>query len=69
MPIQICNTCGTSYPDTLAPPAGCRICEDERQFVPPGGHAFATPLKVPLLEYLPPAPAKLPRNQPKNAFS
>ena len=37
MPIHICNTCGTSYPETPEPPSCCPICEDERQFVPRGG--------------------------------
>lgn len=34
MPVHICKTCGTSFPQTPAPPAQCPICEDERQFVP-----------------------------------
>jgi hypothetical protein len=42
MPVHICNTCGTSYPDTAQPPARCPICEDERQFVPRGGQAWIT---------------------------
>jgi len=42
MPIQICRTCGTSYPDALQPPARCPICEDERQFVPRAGQAWIT---------------------------
>jgi len=46
MPIQICNTCGTSYPDTPQPPPGCPICGDERQFVPPGGQVWTTPAKL-----------------------
>ena len=46
MPIQICNTCGTSYPDTPAPPSGCLICEDERQFVPRGGQVWTTPTRL-----------------------
>ena len=46
MPIQICNTCGTSYPDTPAPPSTCLICEDERQFVPHGGQAWTTPRRL-----------------------
>jgi glyoxylase-like metal-dependent hydrolase (beta-lactamase superfamily II) len=46
MPIQICNTCGTSYPDAAGPPPCCRICEDERQFVSPGGQAWTTPEKL-----------------------
>jgi glyoxylase-like metal-dependent hydrolase (beta-lactamase superfamily II) len=46
MPIQICNTCGTSYPDMPEPPSGCPICQDERQFVPPGGQAWTTPTRL-----------------------
>jgi hypothetical protein len=46
MPIQICNACGTSYPDTPAPPSGCLICDDERQFVPQGGQVWTTPAKL-----------------------
>jgi hypothetical protein len=46
MPIQICSTCGTSYPDTLVPPSDCRICRDERQFVPPGGQVWTTREKL-----------------------
>ena len=29
----ICTTCGTQYPPSDAPPAGCPICQDERQWV------------------------------------
>jgi glyoxylase-like metal-dependent hydrolase (beta-lactamase superfamily II) len=46
MPIQICNTCGTSHPDTAAPPSRCLICEDERQFVPRGGQVWTTPARL-----------------------
>ena len=46
MPIQICSTCGTSYPDTDAPPSRCLICEDERQYVPRGGQAWITREKL-----------------------
>jgi hypothetical protein len=46
MPIQICSTCGTSYPDTSAPPSHCLICDDERQFVPAGGQAWTTPQRL-----------------------
>jgi hypothetical protein len=46
MPIQICRTCGTSYPDTPEPPAHCPICEDERQYVPRGGQAWTTPQQL-----------------------
>jgi hypothetical protein len=34
MPVHICKTCGTSFPEASSPPAQCPICEDERQFVP-----------------------------------
>jgi rubrerythrin len=27
MPVHICKTCGTSFPETPAPPAQCPICE------------------------------------------
>jgi glyoxylase-like metal-dependent hydrolase (beta-lactamase superfamily II) len=46
MPIHICSTCGTSYPDTHQPPSACPICKDERQFVPSGGQAWTTPLRL-----------------------
>jgi glyoxylase-like metal-dependent hydrolase (beta-lactamase superfamily II) len=46
MPIQICSTCGTSYPDTAEPPPRCLICDDERQFVPRSGQAWTTPDKL-----------------------
>jgi hypothetical protein len=46
MPVHICCTCGTSYPDTPEPPAHCKICEDERQFVPSSGQAWTTPPKL-----------------------
>ena len=43
MAIPICSTCGTSYPDAPNPPAHCRICEDERQFVPAKGQTWISP--------------------------
>src|SRR5258707_2215455 len=46
MPIQICNTCGTSYPETAEPPSRYAICEDERQYVPRAGQAWTTPAKL-----------------------
>ena len=46
MPIHICATCGTSYPDTPTPRAHCAICDDERQYVPRGGQAWTTPEKL-----------------------
>ena len=46
MPIHICNTCGTSCPDTRDPPSVCMICEDERQFVPRSGQTWTTPSRL-----------------------
>jgi hypothetical protein len=46
MPVHICCTCGTSYPDTQEQPAHCKICDDERQFVPSSGQAWTTPTKL-----------------------
>jgi hypothetical protein len=46
MPIHICSTCGTSYPNASESPRHCRICEDERQYVPPSGQAWTTPEKL-----------------------
>jgi MFS family permease len=38
----ICTTCGTQYPETEFPPPGCRICQDERQYVNPLGQTWTT---------------------------
>ncbi|PWT75962.1 MAG: MBL fold metallo-hydrolase [Chloroflexi bacterium] len=38
----LCITCGTQYPESETPPARCPICEDERQYVSPGGQQWAT---------------------------
>lgn len=43
MPRFLCTTCGTQYPDTLAPPAACATCADPRQYVNPQGQAWTTP--------------------------
>ena len=40
--IHICSACGTSYPNSAAPPERCPICDDERQFVPPAGQRWTT---------------------------
>jgi hypothetical protein len=40
MPAFICTTCGTQYPESEAPPSGCRICLDERQYVNLLGQAW-----------------------------
>jgi hypothetical protein len=42
MPAFICTTCGTQYPESAAPPPGCIICQDERQYVNPLGQAWST---------------------------
>lgn len=42
MPAFICVTCGVQYPPADAPPAACPVCEDERQFLPPGGQEWTT---------------------------
>jgi len=42
MPHFICETCGTQYAETAEPPRACAICEDERQYVPPGGQTWTT---------------------------
>jgi glyoxylase-like metal-dependent hydrolase (beta-lactamase superfamily II) len=38
----ICVTCGTQYPASATPPAGCPICEDDRQYVNPAGQQWTT---------------------------
>jgi glyoxylase-like metal-dependent hydrolase (beta-lactamase superfamily II) len=38
----ICTTCGIQYDATAQPPAHCPVCEDERQYVNPGGQAWTT---------------------------
>ena len=42
MPAFICTACGTQYPPGETPPPSCPICEDVRQYVPPGGQSWAT---------------------------
>ena len=36
----LCQACGTSFPQADAPPGGCRICLDGRQYVPATGQAW-----------------------------
>lgn len=38
----ICVTCGAHFPPRAEPPAICPICEDERQYVGPGGQQWTT---------------------------
>jgi len=40
MPLWTCSQCGAQFPDSVAPPATCKICEDERQFVNWSGQSF-----------------------------
>lgn len=43
MTIWICSTCGVEHPDTGRPPRGtCRICADDRQWVPVDGQHWTT---------------------------
>src|SRR5262249_42382477 len=39
----ICTACGTQYAPSSVPPRSCDICEEERQYVPPGGQGWTTP--------------------------
>jgi hypothetical protein len=38
----ICTTCGTQFDRSDAPPPGCPICDDSRQYVPPSGQRWTT---------------------------
>jgi hypothetical protein len=38
----VCCTCGTQFAKSEAPPPGCPICLDPRQFVPPEGQRWTT---------------------------
>jgi hypothetical protein len=42
MPHPLCQTCGTQFAESPAPPPRCPICEDERQYVGAGGQAWTT---------------------------
>ena len=42
MQAHICVTCGTQFPAAAAPPPGCPICQDERQYVGAGGQRWTT---------------------------
>jgi hypothetical protein len=42
MPLFICTACGTQFPESEKPPSVCRICEEERQYVPPRGQTWTT---------------------------
>ncbi len=38
----VCATCGTQFPDLEAAPPSCPICQDQRQYVEPGGQQWTT---------------------------
>jgi len=42
MKAWICETCGTQFAPSPAPPAHCPICEDDRQYVGPNGQSWTT---------------------------
>src|SRR6266700_1139106 len=42
MPAFICQTCGSQFTPSQAPPPCCPICQDQRQYVPPGGQKWTT---------------------------
>jgi hypothetical protein len=42
VPVWICATCGNHDTEADSPPAGCAICTDERQWVPPTGQRWTT---------------------------
>src|SRR5215831_4706471 len=42
----ICTACGTQYAPSASPPPNCAICDEERQYVPPGGQTWTTLAKL-----------------------
>jgi hypothetical protein len=42
MPNYICSGCGVQNAESVLPPEHCRVCEDERQYVPPEGQKWTT---------------------------
>jgi hypothetical protein len=46
MNTYICETCGTQFAPSEAPPANCPICEDERQYVGWDGQRWTTHEKL-----------------------
>ena len=38
----ICVTCGAHFPEANNPPTSCPICDDERQYIGPGGQQWTT---------------------------
>jgi hypothetical protein len=46
MPAFICTACGTQFPPSAQAPAACPVCDDERQYVSPGGQSWTTHEKL-----------------------
>lgn len=42
----ICDTCGVQHQPSSEPPATCRICQDERQYVGPDGQKWTSPSEL-----------------------
>jgi hypothetical protein len=42
----ICTACGMQCAPSSSPPPHCAICEEERQYVPPGGQTWTTPARL-----------------------
>jgi hypothetical protein len=42
----ICTACGMQYALSSSPPPHCAICDEERQYVPPGGQTWTTPARL-----------------------
>jgi len=42
----ICVTCGTQYPESVAAPERCPICDDERQYLGWEGQRWTTPAEL-----------------------
>ncbi|MEO9006526.1 MAG: hydrolase [Candidatus Dormibacter sp.] len=42
MTAWICRTCGGQFPLSAEPPAICRICSDDRQYLPPEGQSWTS---------------------------
>lgn len=42
MPAHLCTACGLQFPPADAPPARCPVCDEARQYVPPGGQSWTS---------------------------
>ena len=38
----VCEACGVQFGESEGPPSSCPICEDARQYLPPGGQRWTT---------------------------